>query len=294
MTTSLFIAILIAGVPVQGEESAFQTCYFRDGSVSMTSFRCNNATAGHSSCCLPNSLCWSNGVCQINDGGIEDWTREGCTDHSWNDSACFSQCSQYAPFGTTGVRPCDGIDKSNRYCCADKYGEVGSFECCTNTSSIFTYGGMNALPTVVGAMLDSAGEVPITSTIEVQVPSMSSTFIMPGSSTLSAIARPSSFPDKDERDDGSGSLPIAIGISLGVGLPAAAAIIGGIWWAMWRSNKKHAKQREDGIQKQQWQYSNIFANLHNKHALASFALTEPAEMNSMREPQELHGRSERG
>ena len=54
-------------------------CYFIDGSTNVNAgFRCNNVTTGHSSCCQPGAVCYSNGVCQQDNEGIQDYLRVGC------------------------------------------------------------------------------------------------------------------------------------------------------------------------------------------------------------------------
>lgn len=70
------------------------TCYNIDGSVSTSSFRCDNATTGHTTCCEPGAVCYSNGVCQTINSGVEDYQRVGCTDRTWQDAACLDECSQ--------------------------------------------------------------------------------------------------------------------------------------------------------------------------------------------------------
>ncbi|KAI1418734.1 carbohydrate-binding module family 20 protein [Hypoxylon sp. FL1857] len=51
-----------------------------------------------------------------------------------------------------GVRPCDGIDKSNVYCCDDGSTGVGSFACCSNKSSTFNYNNITSLPTIIATI----------------------------------------------------------------------------------------------------------------------------------------------
>ncbi|KAI1140471.1 carbohydrate-binding module family 20 protein [Hypoxylon sp. FL0543] len=51
-----------------------------------------------------------------------------------------------------GVRPCDGIDKSNLYCCDDGTTGVGSFACCSNKSTTFNYDNITSLPTIIATM----------------------------------------------------------------------------------------------------------------------------------------------
>ncbi|KAI1498866.1 hypothetical protein F5X99DRAFT_411692 [Biscogniauxia marginata] len=182
-------------------------CYFLDGSVSTWSYRCDNGTSGHSACCQPGATCWSNGVCQYVDEGVQDWLRVGCTDKTWKDPACLDQCQEQSPDTSTGIRPCDGIDKGNRYCC-----DTGTYgvACCDNDANIFVLG--DTLPTVVA-------EMPLISQDD----------------------------DDNDDDDGDSSAAVGaaaalqnqnqnhvnLGLGLGLGLPAAAAaaaILGALWW----------------------------------------------------------------
>ena len=70
------------------------TCYVIDGNHnSHAGFRCNNQTTGHSSCCAIGGVCYSNGVCQQSNSGVQDYLRVGCTDPTWQDPACLDQCT---------------------------------------------------------------------------------------------------------------------------------------------------------------------------------------------------------
>ena len=70
------------------------TCYVINGKHTLSAgFRCNNQTTGHSSCCAIGGICYSNGVCQQSNSGVQDYLRVGCTDHTWQDPACLDQCT---------------------------------------------------------------------------------------------------------------------------------------------------------------------------------------------------------
>jgi hypothetical protein len=69
------------------------TCYSLNGAKRIQSgFRCDNSTTGHSTCCDPGAICYSNGVCQQSNGPVQDYLRVGCTDKTWKDPACLEQC----------------------------------------------------------------------------------------------------------------------------------------------------------------------------------------------------------
>jgi hypothetical protein len=70
------------------------TCYALDGTKTIKAgFRCDNSTSGHSTCCAPGAICYSNGVCQQSNGAVQDYLRVGCTDKTWKDPACLEQCT---------------------------------------------------------------------------------------------------------------------------------------------------------------------------------------------------------
>jgi hypothetical protein len=91
-------SLLLFSVPLLSTLVAAATaptkCYYLDGSTDQNAgYRCNNATTGHSSCCAAGGLCYSNGVCQQSNNGVQDYLRVGCTDRTWKDSACLDQCT---------------------------------------------------------------------------------------------------------------------------------------------------------------------------------------------------------
>ncbi|KAI1120524.1 hypothetical protein F5Y10DRAFT_272971 [Nemania abortiva] len=234
---------------------SYATCYVLNGAVSIDHyFRCDNTTTGHSSCCQAGWTCWSNGVCEgINvNGNVQDYTRSGCTDPTWEDPVCLSQCQEFNPGGGTGIRPCDGITKSNRYCCDDGRSGPGSFECCNNESDIFTVGNASATPGIIatipvagvsssvfassvslntpsfststsGLMISSSQPVPTTALSDGFMSSVSNNtapmtgFVSSPTSSGIGSARPHEAPNP---------LAVGIGVGLGIGLPAAAAVVG--------------------------------------------------------------------
>jgi hypothetical protein len=49
-------------------------CYSLDGkSKRVSGYRCDNSTTGHSTCCDPGAICYSNGVCQQSNGPVQVW-----------------------------------------------------------------------------------------------------------------------------------------------------------------------------------------------------------------------------
>jgi hypothetical protein len=89
----LFSTILLSA-SLAPAANAPTTCYVLDGTHnSDAGFRCDNSTTGHSACCGIGAICYSNGVCQQMNEGIQDFLRVGCTDPTWQDAACLDQCT---------------------------------------------------------------------------------------------------------------------------------------------------------------------------------------------------------
>ncbi|KAI2473195.1 hypothetical protein F4781DRAFT_224999 [Annulohypoxylon bovei var. microspora] len=211
--------------------SEFQACYRIDGAVLVDTFRCDNRTTNHSSCCMAGEVCWSNGVCQGKTAGRDDWLRRGCTDYSWREEACFDVCPWYVGNLGIGVRPCDGIDKSNLYCCDNGSTGAGSFACCNNNTKIFQYNNITTLPTIIATM-----------PLNQEVSTVSSTSTESISSQSTSTNTASTGSGSSSNSDGSEST--ALGAGLGVGLPAAAAIFSGVGFMIWRSKQKQLKSEQ--------------------------------------------------
>ncbi|KAI1462515.1 hypothetical protein F4805DRAFT_119 [Annulohypoxylon moriforme] len=227
VTFCLVITLTIGGLAATSE---FQSCYRIDGAALSDTFRCDNRTTGHSSCCIAGEVCWSNGICHGKTNGVDDWLRRGCTDYSWRDTACFDVCPWYVGVLAVGVRPCDGIDKSNLYCCDDGSTGDRSFACCNNDTKIFQYNNITTLPTIIATIpldnpaLTSSSTVESTSTES----TLASTSTQSSSTTTASVGSGSS---------GASSNSVAIGVGLGVGLPASAAIFAGVGFVIWRSRR---------------------------------------------------------
>ncbi|KAI2638867.1 hypothetical protein GGS26DRAFT_602471 [Hypomontagnella submonticulosa] len=225
--------------------SNYQTCFKIDGTVQEDSFRCDNGTIGHSACCSQGEVCWSNGVCHVINNGAEDWLREGCTDPTWEDLACFDVCPWFLgrPIDgrrAVGVRPCDGIDIGIRYCCDNGTTGLGSFACCNDESQIFQYNNLTVLPTILATipvrenLAITTATIPNNATIANETPRPTSEMSTPINATSTGSASPAT-------DSNNSTTSIALGAGLGAGLPVAAIIIGGIWFVISRSKQKQQR-----------------------------------------------------
>ncbi|KAI0885577.1 uncharacterized protein GGS22DRAFT_161267 [Annulohypoxylon maeteangense] len=223
----LTVICSVASLAVGGlAASEFQTCYRIDGAALEPIFRCDNHTTGHSSCCMPGEVCWSNGVCHGKTGGVDDWLRRGCTDYSWRSTACFDVCPWYVGVFGIGVRPCGGINESNQYCCDDGSTGDGSFACCNNDTKVFQYNNITTLPTIIAT-------IPLND----KAPTSSSTVGSISTKSTSSQAASTSTSSSGSGSSGGSSNAVAIGVGLGVGLPAAAAIFAGVGFMIWRSRR---------------------------------------------------------
>ncbi|KAI6092246.1 hypothetical protein F4821DRAFT_279567 [Hypoxylon rubiginosum] len=270
----LIVNLIAAGL---AETSDFQTCFKIDGSVLPDTFRCDNRMAGHSSCCSAGRTCWSNGVCQGESFGVKDWLREGCTDYTWKDPACFDVCSWDTRFHALGVRPCGGITQSNVYCCDNGTTGPGSFACCNNDSSTFTYENITSLPTII-ATLPLHDVSPETS-------KPSSTLQPTVQSTAQSITTSTGSTDSGSPHS-SPAHSVGIGVGVGLGLPAAAVIIGGIWWIISRSKRKQLSMEKGAHELASSNYSDTSGwGQQGQQQLAWLA--DPQEVSEMNKPSEL-------
>ncbi len=91
--------------PAKSTKVTDAQCYFLNGAPSLNSYRCDNTTSGHSTCCQAGAVCYSNGVCKVTNEGIQDWQRVGCTDPTWKDPACLDECSKCESLPSPLVSP---------------------------------------------------------------------------------------------------------------------------------------------------------------------------------------------
>lgn len=85
-------------------------CYFASGentdSSGSTYIPCNTTAVelgGHSACCAPNDMCFTNGLCKANTVDQYNWNwRVGCTDPTFSDPACPSYCQGIGEFTSKG------------------------------------------------------------------------------------------------------------------------------------------------------------------------------------------------
>ncbi|KUI63249.1 hypothetical protein VP1G_10391 [Cytospora mali] len=138
------------------------------------------------------------------------------------------ECCIDAPGSTAGIRPCDGIDAGNHYCCDDGSDGIGSYACCDNSSDVFILG--SSIPSVVALM-------PLSQT------STSTTASATGIQSSSAPAGTSSSGSVT-----SSETAVGLGVGLGVGIPVSVAVAGLIWFFTWRARREDHQRRGAAIE----------------------------------------------
>ncbi|KAH8592122.1 hypothetical protein B0O99DRAFT_689903 [Bisporella sp. PMI_857] len=228
-------------------------CYVLNGEAkSDAGFRCDNSTTGHSACCGIGAVCYSNGVCAQDNNGIQDYLRVGCTDETWEDPACLTQCESFANSSTAGIRFCNGaITNTNQYCCDDGSAGIGSFKCCRTPTSIFR---INPIPTVVAQIpliWSSTRSTTTTSTSSTSTSTSSSssttaTSLSPTSGAPVSAPTSTSTDGAESKNKENGTNSAAIGV--GVGVPVVVIAVGLIGFFFWRRSKKSRAQHAVELQ----------------------------------------------
>ncbi|KAF2147129.1 uncharacterized protein K452DRAFT_293602 [Aplosporella prunicola CBS 121167] len=90
-----------------------RTCYYPDELTEAKADLPCDPMAEHSACCGAGAYCLGNGLC-YDSGAV---SRGSCTDQSWNDAACPSNCKKVHPSTGNALRLCS-ID-SRLFSCSD-------------------------------------------------------------------------------------------------------------------------------------------------------------------------------
>ncbi|KAF2115078.1 hypothetical protein BDV96DRAFT_600213 [Lophiotrema nucula] len=198
------------------------TCYYPAG-LENRGIPCN-PDAEVSSCCGPGFVCLSNGLCTP---GKDDkktyrykYYRSGCTDPTWNST----DCPQYCLDVLTTNEASDSLDAgegiqscgSNSYCCNKNY------DCCSNSTNVFTLGTANIVRTI---------------------PYFSSTSTSSSSPSSSASIPPA------PSHSGNKSNGVAIGVGVGVGIGGLAVAILAVFMLLRRrKNRQKFSQHRTAAQ----------------------------------------------
>ncbi|KAH6680832.1 hypothetical protein B0J14DRAFT_273823 [Halenospora varia] len=201
-----------------------QTCYTPDGSFLPGTFRCDNSTSGHSTCCELGTKCWSNNVCEKLDKGITDWVRMGCTDPTFKDPACLNQCLDL-PKISVGIRPCDGIS-GTKYCCDYVANDAGNLSCCAATTGIFSLPSATIKATIPLSQVSSTSRKSTSTSVTTSGTGTTTSATGVATPATTTSASPASTSALVVVSDSSLSTGAKAGLGVGVGLGAVLAVVG--------------------------------------------------------------------
>ena len=139
--------------------SSNATCYYNDGSVANQNYFCG--LPNQNTCCGPDWLCLSNGLCRQS-SGMEEYAQGSCTDPSFK--KCLSFCNYAQPGNFTSVSRCEPAGNSWCFICALQ--DPNGVSCCdTNlTTSLEPY--PFTIRTPIQPTVDSSSVVSIPSLTE--------------------------------------------------------------------------------------------------------------------------------
>ncbi|KAF1941477.1 hypothetical protein EJ02DRAFT_512401 [Clathrospora elynae] len=191
-TTRIASLVSISALITSVSPASNATCYYPNG-VANHGGPCISDTES-SACCGPSFVCLSNGLCAVGPDTRRTYAykyyRSGCTDPYWKSPSCSQVCtkSEYNLQGGQGVQSCG----NNEYCCATNY------DCCTNSTSIFTLD-VAKIVTTIPAMGDSRTSSTVAPNSSPTVPTTSTT-------------------TNDLSSDRPGINAVVIGVGIGVGV----------------------------------------------------------------------------
>ncbi|KAF4555783.1 Hypothetical protein D9617_2g057470 [Elsinoe fawcettii] len=236
-------------------------CYFMSGdstSVAQdkTYIPCDPVAVSqgkHSSCCAPNDLCFTNGLCKANSNNDWNWRwRVGCTDKTFKDPACPNYC-----------RGVDYDDQAHlifqcpddqTWCCATGFGlaQDWNFTCC-ETQQLSYKLGPAVIAQTAALRLSTLTSRPVTASSLPSSPSNTPSSSRAGSGTTSAMddivtastgstirvdASGTSLPGSVASSPATkpGTSPMTIGMA--VGIPLGVLLIAALCYFFWRLGRK--------------------------------------------------------
>ncbi|KAJ4986950.1 hypothetical protein SVAN01_07491 [Stagonosporopsis vannaccii] len=201
---------------------------------------------GHSTCCAIGDLCLTNGLCMHKeDVDKKNWYwRTGCTDKTWEDSACPKYCAAIEPDRNTGlVMNCL---KPESWCCAYVGGSLRDWKsqaninttCCTIDDLTF-----EAADPIVYATATNPIKLSTQSASTSATSTSLSSVSLP---TTATQAEHSSLPTTDgnpEQSSNSDSTGLSTGakVGLGVGIPLGVIGLAAIAAFFWLRRRRTAK-----------------------------------------------------
>ncbi|KAI9751158.1 MAG: phosphate system positive regulatory protein pho81 [Chaenotheca gracillima] len=204
----LLFSLLVFFVP-RCSAASDSLCYFPDGKTVATDYNVCNTTAEFSTCCqrfgsTDSDSCIQSGLCVGGQGYIY---RGACTDKTWKDGACTSECTQVNQQDKAPILSCNPT--KHAFCCY----EEGSDGCCDSQINI-PYG---LSPSVfkVGANPWTTASATGTGTSTKAVVTATTTIT---ASASAAVSCPKPSPS-------ASTIGAAVGVPLGAALLAALAFI---------------------------------------------------------------------
>lgn len=228
----VLLTCLLSRVPL----AQSTTCYSTEGLPETNYYPCE-PDAAVSSCCAPGDICFSNGLCSpsqarqnANPEGtfITTFYRDSCTDPSFKDPKCLSQCF----VGENGeARSHQGLIKCDQdtYCC---YGLLGCN--CSDPNDVVTIVAGSVIATIDLGVSTSIAHTS-SSTTNTDVLSSTSTS---KDSTATTPALETSTAANTSQSQGSKSSAVPIGVGVGVGGAALIAVAAAIFFLLRRRRQK--------------------------------------------------------
>ncbi|ELR02184.1 hypothetical protein VC83_07817 [Pseudogymnoascus destructans] len=255
------LACLLSQVP--GAQSTI--CYDTTGLPNTNYYPCE-PDATISSCCAAGDVCYSNGLCSPSQARkdahpkgtfITDFYRDSCSDPSFKDPKCLSQCFNESH---QGITKCG----QNRYCC---YGLPGCN--CNDARQVVTIVDGSVIATIdLGVSTSIAHTSSSTSTSK--------------DPTATTTAPESSTPANTSQSQGSKSSAVPIGVGVGVGGAALIAVAAAAFFLRRRRRQKSpplgpqpkSETKPDGLHPEMM-ISHTTAELPSPHGTPMYELPAP-------------------
>ncbi|KAI3317711.1 hypothetical protein HD806DRAFT_359783 [Xylariaceae sp. AK1471] len=243
---------------------AESTCYTQNGTETEFLVPCN-ATAEVSTCCRPDDLCLSNGLCVNNPPEGEDpsdYVLGGCTDPD-STNLCVSECAVDDTFDSpvVGIDICDASSTGLTICCYNP--------CCDNFLATFF-----TVPPQVSVFMpipQSTHTSPVTSGESVtSIPTEPET--VTATATITHTVSPTSTSAS-----ASTPQPLTLGIGLGLGIPLGIALIAlsGLMWRRSRSGQDQNQDPKPGAFSHIFEKLGIFGGGKTSYATTNTAHDQP-------------------
>ncbi|KAF7529950.1 hypothetical protein G7054_g9721 [Neopestalotiopsis clavispora] len=224
------------------------TCYYASGGGASTDgdtyIPCNTTAVeqgGHSACCAPGDMCFTNGLCKAGEGQWNWNWRIGCTDPTFQDPAC--------PIYCRGIESDDQAhlvfqcSDNDTWCCAtgnvDRFVRNYNFTCCDNPELTMALGPAvfygTAQAQVVISTLGTSSSTTMTVTTSTSSTASqqftASTMDVTGYSTETPVSTQDATPVAAtssaaavSQTPSSKALPMGLGVGIPVGLALIALV----------------------------------------------------------------------